>query len=255
MAKKSLKKLIQIKRNKKKQLEKSSFSTFYQSKKRGDPLSNTVDRTDESGTTIRRKGFTRYSVYQQSAVYKYGKRMKRKMELYQTTVPDILRIPIAHRYVNIHYVDFLYSENRKNEILTYVYLMYSDFNKLWVDYKYGFRDKIFTQILKKTNALNNEEILFILKDNYLDILHDVMADIMSAKHEKVKVSDYKSGMYYKMMFGKIPSLFNYYIRPYISYSENITEYNEDEEYGYEDFMHNILQIDIIDNFTKIKKNE
>lgn len=257
MAKKkhTIRKLHQIRRRRIKNLQKVDSLNFFKAKQQGNILQNTKDRVRPSdGTSVKQFGFTRFSVRQDGAIKNGFKRKKNHLLYRATCVPDVVRAPISHRYMSIDYIDYLYELKRIPEIISYLYNSYKDFERMYIDYQYGFRDKLFVKIAKKTGIFNNDKYLQIFRDNYEDILSEGITRFLEVKHERITLQKYEAGTYYRIIYAILPTAIYHYFSSLVNYEINKDDYVEDEDCGYVDQYFNLLEISNKDEFKKINAN-
>lgn len=131
-----------------------------------------------------RYGFKRYSIRQKGPLSKAA-----RLRIERPYIKCYKRMA----YVSMAGVNALHGANRVQDIIELIYVTYYNFQTLMDDAYRGFKDPIWKRVLGITGVLKSPERYKILQDDYLEILHEVIIELYSAKD--LYIPEYKRSFY------------------------------------------------------------
>lgn len=192
----------------------------------------------------RRYGFRRTTVQQKHF-------MSKKLIKYRQEKGTRIYCRSFMSYLQPSKINKLHKDGNINQIIEEFYSSYQDPQKLLTDYRWGFRDPLFSGVVRKTGLTFNEDRQRIFLENYEDILSDSIVRFLSELDNYVEESKVT---FYSYMCNILP----YRILSSLLYHlpKNITvdidlETIDDETYDL-DYEINILGIHILKGFRSLK---
>jgi hypothetical protein len=152
-----------------------------------------------TGNTVtrgkRRYGFQRNSVRQKH-------RVKKSILDYKSKFPNRkYRCYTFQSYLYTRKINSLYQEGKMNQVLELFYKAYSNLDVLLDDYRYGYRDLLFSKVVSLTGIYRDDDTMQLFKCNYDDLIIDTLVQFIDTIDNFVSTD---KSTFYTYMINIIP---------------------------------------------------